>query len=64
VVIGVDGTPQARALIDAGPSPLRTTVVQDAAKIAEITAELLEKMIRNDKIPARASLTGDVLARE
>jgi ribose transport system substrate-binding protein len=64
VVIGVDGTPQARALIDAGPSPLRATVVQDAAKMAEITAELLEKMIRNDKIPTRTSLTGDVLARE
>lgn len=64
VVIGVDGTPQARALIDAGPSPLRATVAQDAAKIAEITAELLEKMIKNEKVPKLTRLTGDIVARD
>ena len=35
VVVGVDGTPQARAQIGSGPTPLRATVVQDSYRVAE-----------------------------
>ncbi len=35
IIVGVDGTPQARALIGPGIEPLRATVVQNAYKVAE-----------------------------
>jgi ribose transport system substrate-binding protein len=64
VVVGVDGTPQARALIEAGPSPLRATVVQDSYKVAETGVDLLERMIRKDQVPIRTLLPSEILARE
>jgi ribose transport system substrate-binding protein len=64
VVVGVDGTPQARALIEAGPSPLRATVTQDSYKVAEIGVDLLQRMIRKEQVPVRTVLQCDILARD
>jgi ribose transport system substrate-binding protein len=64
VVVGVDGAPQARALIEAGPSPLRATVVQDSYKVAETGVDLLERMIRKEQVPIRTLLPSEVLTRE
>ncbi|QTR04103.1 sugar ABC transporter substrate-binding protein, partial [Saccharothrix algeriensis] len=44
VVIGVDGIPEVRTMIDAGTSPLRATVVQDAHHLAENAVHVLERM--------------------
>jgi ABC-type sugar transport system substrate-binding protein len=63
-VAGVDGTPQARALIDAGPGPLRATVVQDSFKVAETAVGLLEKLIRKEPVPGRITLIPEVRARD
>jgi ribose transport system substrate-binding protein len=64
VVIGVDGTPQARALIGDGPCPLRATVSQDSCKVAETGVDLLDRMIRKNQVPTRTLLPSDVLARD
>ena len=64
IVIGVDGTPQARALIEAGPSPLRATVAQDSYKVAETGVDLLDRMIRNAQVPTRTLLPSDILTRD
>lgn len=64
VVAGVDGTPQARALIEAGPGPLRATVVQDSYKVAETAVRLLERMIRKETVPARTALAAEIVARD
>jgi len=64
VVVGVDGTPQARALIEAGPSPLRATITQDSCKVAETGVDLLDRMIRKEQVPTRTLLTSDVLSRD
>lgn len=50
VVAGVDGTPDARALIQAGPSPFRATVVQDSYKVAEAAAGSMERMVRKQPV--------------
>jgi ABC-type sugar transport system substrate-binding protein len=64
VVAGVDGTPDAKAQIEAGPSPLRATVVQDSSKVAEAAVGLLEKMIRKENTPKRISVPVEILARD
>jgi ribose transport system substrate-binding protein len=64
VVAGVDGTPDARAQIEAGPSPLRATVVQDSSKVAEAAVGLMEKMIRKKPVPIRTSVAVEILARD
>jgi ribose transport system substrate-binding protein len=64
VVVGVDGTPQAQALIEAGPCPLRATVTQDSHLVAETGVDLLDRMIRKEQVPIRTLLTGDVLSRD
>jgi ribose transport system substrate-binding protein len=64
IVVGVDGTPQARALIEAGPSPLRATIVQDSYKVAETGVDLLDRMIRKEQVPTRTLLNSGVLARD
>jgi DNA-binding LacI/PurR family transcriptional regulator len=64
VVVGVDGTPQARALIEAGPNPLHATVVQDSYKVAETGVDLLDRMIRKDPVPTRTHLPSEMLARD
>jgi ribose transport system substrate-binding protein len=64
IVVGVDGTPQAKALIDAGPSPLRATVHQDSHKVAETGVDLLDRMIRKEQVPIRTFFPTDVLARD
>jgi ribose transport system substrate-binding protein len=63
VVVGVDGTPQARALIEAGPSPLRATVIQDSYKVAEVAVDLLARMLRKDQVPTRTFLPSEILTR-
>jgi ABC-type sugar transport system substrate-binding protein len=63
-VAGVDGTPQARALMDAGPGPLRATVVQDSFKVAETAVGLLEKLIRKEPVPGRITFIPEVKARD
>lgn len=59
-VVGVDGTPEAKALIDNGQSPLRATVVQDAYRVSEIAVDLLERMLRGDRVLVRTLLAGEV----
>lgn len=63
VIAGVDGTPDARALIEAPHSPLRATVVQDSYKIAETAVALMERMLRNEHVPKRTSVPADILTR-
>lgn len=60
MVIGVDGTPEARALINTGQSPLRATVVQDSYRVSEIAVDLLEKMLKGERVPVRTLLTGEL----
>jgi ribose transport system substrate-binding protein len=64
VVTGVDGTPDARALIEARPSPLRATVVQDSYKVAEAAVGLMERMLRNEHVPRRTRVPTEILARD
>lgn len=68
VVAGVDGTPDARALIEArpspSPSPLRATVVQDSYKVAETAVRLIERMLREEPVPRRTSVPAEILARD
>lgn len=64
VVAGVDGTPDARALIEAGPSPFRATVVQDSYKVAEAAAGSMERMIRKQPVPKRTGVATEILARD
>lgn len=59
-VVGVDGTPEARALIDTGHSPLRATVVQDSYRIAEIATNLMEKMLSGERVTRRNHLRPEV----
>jgi ribose transport system substrate-binding protein len=60
VVIGIDGTAEARALIDSGTSPLRATVVQDANRIAQSVVDMLEKMSTGQPVPKKTILTAEV----
>jgi ABC-type sugar transport system substrate-binding protein len=64
VVAGVDGTPDARALIEAPPGPLRATVVQDSYKVAEATVALMERMLRREHVPKRTSVPAEILTRD
>lgn len=50
VVVGVDGIPEARALIDSQKSPLRATVVQDSCRMTEIATDLLHKAMQGNHI--------------
>jgi len=50
VVVGVDGIPEAKALIDSRKTPLRATVIQDSCRVAETAADLLDKAIRGKRI--------------
>lgn len=59
-VVGVNGSPEARALIDTGNSPFRATVVQDPYRAAEIAVDLLEKMLGGDKVTKRHSLRPEI----
>ncbi|QFZ24327.1 sugar ABC transporter substrate-binding protein [Saccharothrix syringae] len=60
VVIGVDGVLEARALIDAGTSPLRATVVQDSHRLAESAAHVLERMCKGRAVARRTVLEPEV----
>jgi ribose transport system substrate-binding protein len=59
-VVGVDGTPEAKALIDTGQSPLRATVVQDSYRVSEIAVDLLDRMLRGERVPIRTLLSGEL----
>ncbi|MEU3622819.1 sugar ABC transporter substrate-binding protein [Amycolatopsis coloradensis] len=60
VVIGVDGTTEARTLIDAGTSPLRATIVQDSHRLAESVVDVLEKMHKHRKTTKRTILDPEI----
>ncbi|RKT75023.1 ribose transport system substrate-binding protein [Saccharothrix variisporea] len=64
VVIGVDGVREARALIGAGTSPLRATVVQDAHHLAENAVHVLERMHNGRQVPKRTVLRPEVYQAE
>jgi ABC-type sugar transport system substrate-binding protein len=64
VVAGVDGTPDARALIEAAAGLLRATVAQDSCKIAEAAVALMERMLRSEPVPKRTSVPDEILARD
>jgi ribose transport system substrate-binding protein len=64
VVVGVDGTPDARALITAGPGPLQATVVQNSYKVAEAATGLLERLLRKEAVPKRTSVPVEIFARD
>ena len=64
VVAGVDGTPDARALIEAGTGQLRATVVQDSYKVAEAAVALMERMLRSEPVPKRTTVPAEILARD
>jgi ribose transport system substrate-binding protein len=61
-VVGVDGTREARALINSGGSPLCATVVQDPARVAERAVDLMERKLRGDDVPHRNHLPVDLYA--
>jgi ABC-type sugar transport system substrate-binding protein len=58
IVVGVDGTPEATALIDTGQSPLRATVVQDAYLVSETAVDLLERLLKGEHVAIRTLLQG------
>lgn len=64
LVVGVDGTMEARALINAGDSPLRATIVQDTARVAERAVDLMECKIRGDAVRVRHSLDVALFTRD
>jgi ABC-type sugar transport system substrate-binding protein len=64
VVVGVDGTPEARALIDAQQTPLRATVVQDSCRMAEIATDLLDRAIRGKPIERYNCLSPRIYSRD
>jgi ribose transport system substrate-binding protein len=64
IVVGVDGTPQATALIEAAPNPLHATVVQNSYRVSETAVDLLERLLRKDNVTTRTYLPPEVLARE
>ncbi len=64
VVTGVDGTPDAKALIEADANPFRATVVQDSYKVAETAVGTMERMIRRQPVPTRTCVPAEILARD
>ncbi|GAA3845580.1 hypothetical protein GCM10022243_09810 [Saccharothrix violaceirubra] len=60
VVVGVDGTAEARSLIDSRTSPLRATVVQDSHRLAESAMHVLERMHARRPTPKRTILTPEI----
>lgn len=64
VVVGVDGTPEARALIDSQKTPFRATVVQDSFRMAEIATGLLDKAIHGRHVERCTHLDPRIYSRE
>ncbi|MGH8919998.1 MAG: sugar ABC transporter substrate-binding protein, partial [Actinomycetes bacterium] len=64
VVIGVDGRPEAKALIDAQTTPLRATVVQDSRRMADTAADLLDKAIRGEHVEKYNYLKPRIYSRD
>jgi ribose transport system substrate-binding protein len=59
-VVGVDGTPEARALINTGHSPFRATVVQNSYHLSEVAADLFERMLKGERVPHRTLLRAEL----
>jgi ribose transport system substrate-binding protein len=59
-VIGVDGTPEARALIEAGGTPLVATLAQDPRKIAIAAWDMLQDKMTGEVIPAEKFIPVEV----
>lgn len=64
LIVGVDGTPEAKALIEAGPNPFRATVTQDSYKVAETAVDLLERTLRGGQVPKRTYLRNELFTRD
>lgn len=60
VIIGVDGVPEVRALIDSSTSPLRATVVQDSNRLAESAMHMMTRMRRGRVASKRTILRPEV----
>jgi ribose transport system substrate-binding protein len=60
VVIGIDGTVEARALIDSRQSPLRATVVQDTHRLANHVVDVLQKLRQGRVLRRPAPLTAEI----
>jgi ribose transport system substrate-binding protein len=60
VVIGIDGTVEAKALIDSGTSPLRATVVQDAHRHANNVVDMLRKLGQGRAVRRPAPLAAEI----
>jgi ribose transport system substrate-binding protein len=60
VVVGVDGSLEAKALIDTGHRHLRATVVQDSHRLAVSVVDLLAKMHRGQQVPKRTVLHTEI----
>lgn len=63
-VVGVDGTPEVRALIDSQETPLRATVVQDSCRMAEIAIGLLVRAIRGRHVEKYNYLDPRIFSRD
>jgi ribose transport system substrate-binding protein len=60
VVVGVDGSLEAKAMIDTGHSHLRATVVQDSHRLAVSVVDLLAKMHRGQSVSKRTILQAEI----
>lgn len=59
VVVGIDGIPEARVLIEAG-GHLRATVVQDPHRLAESAVDVLQRMLEGRRTAKRTILAAEV----
>lgn len=64
IVVGVDGTREAKALIDSKHSPLRATVCQDSYRVAEIAVGLLARKRAGRSTPCRTLLAPRLYAAD
>jgi ribose transport system substrate-binding protein len=60
MVVGIDGTQEAKTLIDTPGSPLRATVVQDTHRLAGYVVDGLQKMHRGGPVPKRTILSARI----
>lgn len=64
MVIGVDGTREAVALIRSGRTPLRATVRQDAQRVAEVAVDNLLRMLAGERPPPETFLDPELIPTE
>ncbi|MEU7601940.1 sugar ABC transporter substrate-binding protein [Streptomyces sp. NPDC041003] len=59
-IVGVDGTPDARATIKSGATPFRATIVQDPRRIADAAVDLLLRMHAGQRVPTQTLIAASV----